>query len=377
MLSFWEKRSFIHFDYIIVGSGIVGLSTAASIIEKKKKAKVLVLERGLLPTGASTKNAGFACFGSPTELLADLKVMSENRVLELVELRYKGITLLRRRLGDKKIGYIPTGGYELLFEAHKNVPDAMSYLNRLLWPVFKNKAFKLRDQLISQLGFSPSVKHLIYMPFEAQIDTGQMMSHLKTYVSHHGVSIITGAKVEGIEVLHNKVILSVYDNVLGAPIDFWAEKVAVCTNAFTIDFFPGLDIRPGRGQVLITKPIEKLPFQGVFHFDEGFYYFRNVGKRVLIGGGRNLDVQGETTTILATTSPIISELEDKLQQVILPGKPYVVEQTWSGIMAFGKEKFPILQQYNDRVIVSARMGGMGVAIGSEWGARTAKLLLKK
>ena len=72
MLSFWEKESFVKYDYIVVGSGIVGLSTAAALIEKFPRKKVLILERGVFPLGASTKNAGFACFGNPTELLWDI-----------------------------------------------------------------------------------------------------------------------------------------------------------------------------------------------------------------------------------------------------------------------------------------------------------------
>jgi glycine/D-amino acid oxidase-like deaminating enzyme len=63
MLSLWEKQSFLEYDVIVVGAGITGLSTAVSIKEKNPKISVLVVERGILPTGASTKNAGFACFG--------------------------------------------------------------------------------------------------------------------------------------------------------------------------------------------------------------------------------------------------------------------------------------------------------------------------
>jgi len=64
-LSFWEKQTYLNnIDLIVIGSGIVGLSAAISYKEKHKKAKVIVLEKGVLPCGASTKNAGFACFGS-------------------------------------------------------------------------------------------------------------------------------------------------------------------------------------------------------------------------------------------------------------------------------------------------------------------------
>ena len=87
MLSYWEKTSLLNYDVIVVGSGIVGLSTALSIKEKSPGQRVLVLERSILPTGASTKNAGFACIGSLTEILDDLTHMSTQEVLSLVELR--------------------------------------------------------------------------------------------------------------------------------------------------------------------------------------------------------------------------------------------------------------------------------------------------
>jgi gamma-glutamylputrescine oxidase len=77
-LSYWEIDQYYKtFDVVIVGSGIVGLSAAISIREKQKNASVLILEKGFLPSGASTKNAGFACFGSPSELLDDLSKMPE------------------------------------------------------------------------------------------------------------------------------------------------------------------------------------------------------------------------------------------------------------------------------------------------------------
>jgi glycine/D-amino acid oxidase-like deaminating enzyme len=377
MLSFWETQSFIQYDYIIIGSGIVGLSTAASILEQKNKARVLILERGLLPSGASTKNAGFICFGSPTEILADLKIMPEDKVLELVTLRYKGVEKLRKRLNKRQTGLEQHGGYELLFEHQHEVTEKLDFLNQLLKPVFKSKAaLLLKKESIARFGFSNDVCHLIYLPREAQIDTGKMMHHLIRYVQGLGCKIITGAEVKQININNGIVEIPVFDKVLKKNICFRAQKAAVCTNAFTKKIFPELEINPGRGQVLITKPLRQLQFRGVFHFDEGFYYFRNVGNnRVLLGGGRNLDLKAESTTELTTTDYIIQNLKDKLSRIILPGQPFEIEQSWAGIMAFGNDKFPMLQKINPYIIVAGKMGGMGVAIGSEWGDRAAKMLL--
>jgi hypothetical protein len=46
----------------------------------------------MLPHGASTKNAGFACFGI-SEIIDDLKSHSEEEVYQLVTKRLEGLRL--------------------------------------------------------------------------------------------------------------------------------------------------------------------------------------------------------------------------------------------------------------------------------------------
>ncbi len=119
-LSYWEQQSWLtNIDHTIVGSGIVGLNTALRLREKFPKANILILERGFLPNGASTKNAGFACFGSLSEILDDLNSHSEEEVVQLVQKRVDGLALLRKTLGDTAIDYSPWGGYELLLQQIK------------------------------------------------------------------------------------------------------------------------------------------------------------------------------------------------------------------------------------------------------------------
>ena len=68
----------------------------------------------MLPQGASTKNAGFACFGSLSEILDDLRSHSEEEVIQLVKKRFDGLKLLRQTLGDTAINFQQLGGYELI-----------------------------------------------------------------------------------------------------------------------------------------------------------------------------------------------------------------------------------------------------------------------
>ncbi len=107
-VSFWEKESFYNdIDFVIIGSGIVGLSSAIELKNKYPKAKVVILEKGVLPSGASTKNAGFACFGSPTEILDDLSIMSEEEVFSMVKKRWEGLVNLKKLLGEDNLGFEP------------------------------------------------------------------------------------------------------------------------------------------------------------------------------------------------------------------------------------------------------------------------------
>ena len=113
-LSYWEKQSYFgEIDLLIIGSGIVGLNAAICYKSKFPKAKVVIAERGLLPLGASTKNAGFACFGSVSELKDDLSHINENTVWETVKLRYAGLKKLKKLVGEKNIDYYELGGFEV------------------------------------------------------------------------------------------------------------------------------------------------------------------------------------------------------------------------------------------------------------------------
>lgn len=370
-ISYWElKKYFTNVDLIVIGSGIVGLNTAIYFKKDNPKAKVLVLERGLLPSGASTKNAGFACFGSPSELLSDLKKMNEDTVWETVKMRWEGLKLLRKNLGDKHIGFKQFGGYELF--NHKNsyqeCSEAIHYLNKKTKEYIGRKnVFSDSDSSIRSFGFK-NINGIILSKEEGQIDTSEMFNSLLRLAQQHDISILNNIEIKSMTDIKTAVELHSTAGV------FKAKKVVVAVNGFAKDLLKIKDVEPARAQVLITKPIKNLKLKGTFHYDEGYYYFRNIDGRVLFGGGRNLDFKGETTTKIATTPKIQHQLEKLLKTVILPGQKFEIEHRWAGIMGVGNEKKPIIKHYTPNIVCAVRMGGMGVAIGSLVGKKAAKLI---
>ncbi|GEP96490.1 NAD(P)/FAD-dependent oxidoreductase [Chitinophaga cymbidii] len=386
MLSYWEKQSLLHYDCIILGSGIVGLSTAISLKEKAPRKRILVLERGLLPTGASTKNAGFACIGSLTEILDDLEHMTPEEVVALVQLRRKGLQLLRSRIGDDRMQYRENGSYELISEIEMPALQRLDEVNALLSGILPGPAFSMADERLASFGFNGTyVKSLVKNNYEGELHTGMMMRTLIDVAIERGIEIKTGCNVAWIDetgkgaevyVASAGARLEPHAAANEAGITFTASQAAVCTNAFAQTLLPEVNVTPGRGQVLITSAVKGLPFKGVFHFDKGYYYFRELNGRVLFGGGRNMDVAGETTTSIALQESIQQNLEEKLRTLILPHHPFTIEDRWAGIMAFGPTKQPLVQPHSDHIFFAVRMGGMGVAIGSEIGRQLAAMMLQ-
>ncbi|MBB3697867.1 FAD-dependent oxidoreductase [Flammeovirga yaeyamensis] len=370
MISFWEKESFMQYHLIVIGSGIVGLSTAIEYKEKYPNKRVLILEKGILPSGASTKNAGFACFGSLTEICDDLENYSEEFVLQTVQKRYNGLQRLRQRVGDKNMDFYAYGGYELICKEQLFYLNQLHEVNDLLSPIFHQKVFLERGFKTPRFGFDDhQVKELLYNPLEGQIHTGKMMTALLKIARSKDIEILTGIEVKQLNEESKNVLITT-----DKKLEFKAEQVAVCVNAFASKLLPQYKIQPGRGQVVITKPIQNLPIEGTYHYDRGYYYFRNVGDRLLIGGGRHLAYEAETTTEFATTTQITQPINELLKEVILPGVDFEIEQEWSGIMGFGDKKEPIIEKLSDKIAVGIRMGGMGIAIGSEVGHELSNLI---
>lgn len=368
-LSYWEIKSwFDNIDYTIIGSGIVGLSCALELKEKFPASKIVILERGILPQGASTKNAGFACFGSLSEILDDLKSHTKEEVIDLVKERKSGLQRLRNNLSDSKINFQQHGGYELFtqrdVELYNESISSIEEINKLLKPIFRENVFKM---IPNQFNFKNVQKKVIYNQYEGQIDTGKMMEALLLKVQSAGVKILNNITVE--EFLELDKSVSVKTNIF----DFKTQKLFIATNGFANQLLKE-PIKPARAQVLITKPIRNLQIRGTFHLDKGFYYFRNIDNRILLGGGRNLDIKGEESIEMIETELIQNRLEELLKTVIIPESTFEIDYRWSGIMGVGNQKKPIIKQISNHVFCGIRLGGMGVAIGSSVGMQMAQLL---
>ncbi|HJW08834.1 MAG TPA: FAD-dependent oxidoreductase [Holophagaceae bacterium] len=386
MLSYWEQTTLPTYGVIVVGSGLIGLSTAVEISLRRPGWKILLLERGLLPTGATTRNAGFACFGSLTEILADVRRLGREAALAQVERRFRGLHLLRQRLGDEPIGYEHHGGYELLLDGQMEALHELPSMNTWLRPIFKTEVFQVMKERGTQsaaaaMGFNArTVRAIVKNPFEGQLHSGRLMRTLLAMAREKGIEILTGASVASVDTVGDRAEVRVRHGVLPVEVPFRAAQVVVCANGLTGELLPDSGITPARGQVLVTAPLPDLPWRGCFHMDEGFVYFRNInspeGQRVLLGGARNVAPSAEDTGDLAITQTIQGRLEQLLRDTLMPGKAPAIEHRWAGTMGFSADRLPIVKRVSGRVSVAFGCNGMGVALGSLIAQEAAALVVE-
>ena len=370
-ISIWEQQSFYApSDILIVGAGLLGCWTAREIKIKYPTAKVTLIDGAAIPQGASARNAGFACFGSATELLHDAAVAGEDNMLTIAGMRFKGMQKIRAVMGDAVIGYDDCGGYECLTRtAGQNVTAGqLVQLNRLLKQVTNlDETFTEVSSKLPALGLT-GFERLLFNPLEGGLNSGKLLQALLHNVQKLGVNVLMGMPVLAFAHTGNSIQVQTAGPILQT------QQLVFTTNAFLPNFFPGLQIKPARGQILLTPPIAGLQLKGTFHFDAGFYYWRNLGNRILLGGARNADIAGETTTAMETSSTIqqtlLQFLHDHFEQAA--GIQAHDLQTWSGIMAMSESKQPVLANPQPDVWAGMCCNGMGVALSPVFAEELAK-----
>jgi len=350
------------FDFIVLGAGIIGKQISIKIKQKYPNARVALVDRSPFSYGASTRNAGFVCFGSVSEIIDDFKLSPQFEVLALAHKRLNGIRNLIETFGANNIGYRATGSYEIFekndLEFYEKTISEINLINQLLEnQTGLKKIFSLKNTQSMQMNV---FENCIFNPHEGMLNSGMLNATINETAHKSGIIPLYGLNVTHLHHSSNGYELQTEQ---GATLK--CHQLIVATNAFSTQLLPELDIVPARGQIIITKPIDNIPFDGIFHADKGYIYLRNIDGRVLLGGGRNHFMAQEETFDFKGSETVKQYLINYLKEIVLPHTPFEIDMHWSGIMAMGKEKLPIVKRENEHLILCVRMSGMGVALGPE------------
>jgi glycine/D-amino acid oxidase-like deaminating enzyme len=372
MWSIWEKETLLKSDLLIVGSGFTGLSAAIHYRKIHPNESVTVVDRLPFSSGASTRNAGFGCIGSPTELLMDLEQHPKETVYSLVKQRFEGLSELVGYFGANSVGKGSHPGYEILLPDNYDLVDnSLDELNADMKEYLPGRPFERVPGKLEELGVDPKVfPGMIKLNFEFPINSGFMYQSLYNEACSRGVRIVSGVNVTAVNQAKPDTEIEFDAGEKNGV--YRARKVLLATNAFAHLLQDKDGIKPGRGMILLSKPLSS-PYEGVFHLDRGNVYFRNLGERFLIGGGRHWEKEEEETYDFG----INPELKGRLTQLsreLLPDVQFEWEMEWSGIMGFQANYNPKIEYVSENILLGAGLNGMGIALSWRFGKLLASEL---
>lgn len=355
-ISLWEEESFLkEKDFLIIGAGFTGKYIALELASRYPKASIAIVDRSPFSAGASTRNAGFATFGNVSEIVDDLKNMSYEDVLGLIKDRYEGLNWILKHFPAKLFDYKQTGGYEF-FENEKTALNAqlnLKEINALMCEATGIKSLFI-PKIIPDNRFVFE-SFALFNEFEGLLHPGKLNLLIDEKLRKNNIQFLNGLEV-------NQITNNVIYTAEGYSIK--AKQIFIATNAFApqITILTTDEIKPARGQICVTNELNKPIPQGIYHCDDGYIYFRSLGKRILIGGGRNKYLQMEENYTIETNDHIINYLTTFLKERVITNEEFQITKKWSGIMAMGNGKNPIITKHSENHIICARMGGIGVAL---------------
>ena len=357
--SYWElQRWFDEVDAIVIGAGLVGSMTALNLRRQHPNWNIVVLDRSEAG-GATTRNAGFACFGSPSELLEDWETMGPDAAVELVRKRWTGLALLRNELGDDAISYRTSGSLEAFTDdnLHERCLQALPAMNEALSEVLRDIPFKPMNLNLANLGLQNLVG-AIGSPLEGDLDTAKLHQSMRKALNKNGINLVLGLDVSHLDKLEHRWKVETNRGAIES------SRVFVTTNAWAGNLL-NVDVKPIRNLVLVSNPLPGLSLTRTIHHDRGYVYAREVDGRVLIGGGRQWHCNTE------------QEREERLvswaKKHLIGCEEWTTAHAWVGQLGIGEVRSPVVKELEPGLFVGVRMGGMGIAIGSLVGQELASL----
>ena len=364
-------------DFLIVGGGINGLSVAISLLEKSPHAKVTILERGLLPCGATSKNGGFGMWVGFTEVIQDIEDFGLDKAIAINIKRKSGLDILMKRLNNDPSIFQKVGAFDIILSEELHQLDQLDSINKAFARELGiTDLFQVRNDQIEALGFNPQLaKALVYHDYKYRIHSGKVVVGLIELFQKLGGRYLTGAPV----VSRSSRPDGLVDVFVGNPdtkVVFRAKTVIYAVNAFHHLMDKTSLVEPLRGHVMVTKPIKDLKLVSSVTLDVSYYYLRVIDNRIIIGGGL-LDYESDKTNEMRTTEAYREHLVQKLHE-IFPSLEFEPDYFWAGVMGMHKNRdIYSATQIEKGVWNLFACNGYGMMLNSFVGREAADLISQK
>ena len=313
-------------DVAVVGGGIAGMATAYALA--REGATVVVLERGEIAEGASGRNAGFVLGGVAENYVAACRAFGPERATRVFRFTFTNRVLFRSAIRRNSI----------------ECDDRWNGSDQLAgdddeWREIAESARQLAGHGV-RVRLEPTQRKAVYDD-EGEIHPVRFVRGLADAAERLGARIHPHTTVAG--VAPGEVHTSQGRVRAGA--------VVLCTNAYTHHLAP-TRVRPVRGQICATAPVERRLFERPTYANRGYRYWRQLpAGNVIVGGWRDTAVDEEVGEDDGTSDRIQRQLDAWLAS---QGVNARVTHRWGGTMGFSHDGLPYIGKASDGIY---RCGG--------------------
>ena len=356
-------------DYLIVGAGYTGLSTARKLSEINSNKKIIIVDAQLAGEGSSSRNSGYLVDTTLNDGFTSNKDI--NNYKTKVKIYNLGITAVKNFIKQHQVDcdWNECGKY-----------FASSIINDL-------STAKKFSELLSTLNFNNKI--LNQKDLENKLGT----SFYKIAVFTEGGILINPAKLvramidvlpKNIELYENSPLIkwNKNNNLINCQFEknsIQTNKIIFCTNGF----LKSLNIKKNFNFPLtltasMTRPLDDEEFESIGKPKEwGVLPIRPMGATIRFTKDRRLLIRN-TAEMKNPNSMSKYELE-KRKLLHLKGlikrfptlKTNLIEDSWSGIVSRSRNSSQIFEMIEKNIYVAGCYNGSGIGVGTLFGEQIA------
>jgi glycine/D-amino acid oxidase-like deaminating enzyme len=364
-------------DVVIIGGGILGISTLLHLLDQDKNLSVILLDECGIAEHASGRSSGQLMIrtGRP---FSEMNPVDAKDYIQFLE---RNVLVTQRIIERAEIdcGLVRSGGLRLSMnsvedeELDEETKTLSKYLRRTI-PVRLN-----RDE-VSTLMPSRLFQGGTFIPVEGTFNPYALVNSLASKAEHAGRRILTGCQVEKVSQSGGNLRVRVrHKGVINA------RHVVYCLNAYSDELLPEVKsfFTPFRGQMIVTDELPDIIQHSIPKMSMSCNgcseYFRLYQKRLLVGGLRHaIRGQQEGIRLDGEFSP---KLYDQLRGLAFKVFPFLdtkITNVWTGIMCKTRDGLPLVgpRPNHPNEWIAAGFNGYGMSHGFLTGKIIAEYVTK-
>ena len=344
-------------DDVVIGAGIVGAYTATLLRERGHD--VALVDARFPAAGASGRNAGFVLTSQREPYPVLIEQIGREAAREILTMVRENV-LRMRSLADPFSIPLEDGAAHLA-ETRAEARELEGWARELE-----------ADGATVEFSYGDPYGSSGYIAM-MQVENDFMVQPARlteAIAATSGATLYDHNEVYAIEPAGECVL------VRGRRAHIRCRRVYVATNGYGCDLHPYLRgiVRPVRGQVTVTTPVERL--MDVAGITENHYFRQFPDGRLFIGGARAFFEAQEYTAEDAITPDLHVNLVNYLR-LWFPDVQFEVERQWAGIHGFTPDRRVAVGAFPDeeRVVFAVGFSGYGNSIGLVAAERMVALAL--